>query len=204
MQKDAPEREAARLPGDGDRGRVARRGGTPVRRRVRTDDRHRGEGARRHVTRRDAHGCGSRCHHSHRCEGAIMKAVTLATGLIFLACTQPLAAAEPDQPAPVAPAPALQDRLLLSGNGEWLTGGSGGGGGSALWSHTFAPRDVLNLGAEYQTIANSHWTNGILSGSFGLGSATSASAVYFEAHEGAGDVAQSAFDYSVIDRKSVV
>lgn len=127
-----------------------------------------------------------------------MKAVTLATGLIFLACTQPLAAAAADQPAPVAPAPAVEDRLLLSGNGEWLTGGSGGGGGSALWSHTFAPRDVLNLGAEYQTIANSHWTNGILSGSFGLGSATSGSAVYFEAHEGAGDVAQSAFDYSVI------
>jgi len=129
-----------------------------------------------------------------------MKAPTLAIGLIFLTCARQLAAAGSDQAAdqaPATPAPPPEDRLLLSANGAWLTGGSGGGGASALWSHTFAPRDLLNLGAEYQQIANSHWTNGILSGSFGLGSATSASAIYFEAHEGAGDVAQSRFDYSV-------
>jgi len=129
-----------------------------------------------------------------------MKAPAVAIGLIFLTCARQLAAAAPDQApeeAPATPAPPLEDRLLLSANGAWLTGGSGGGGASALWSHTFAPRDVLNLGAEYQQIANAHWTNGVLSGSFGLGSASSASAIYFEAHEGAGDVAQSRFDYSV-------
>lgn len=126
-----------------------------------------------------------------------MKAPAIAIGLISLACARPLAAAPADQ-TPVAPAPALVDRLLLSANGAWLTGGSGGGGASALWSHTFAPRDVLNLGAEYQQIANSHWTNGVLSGSFGLGSSASANAIYFEAHEGAGDIGAQGFDYSVI------
>lgn len=127
-----------------------------------------------------------------------MKAPTLALGLILLACARQLMAAAAADQALVAPAPGLEDRLLLSGNGAWLTGGSGGAGASALWSHSFAPRDVINLGAEYQQIANSHWTNGILSGSFGLGGATSASAIYFEAHEGGGDVAQSGFDYSVV------
>jgi hypothetical protein len=126
-----------------------------------------------------------------------MKAPALAIGLILLACAPQLEAQAADQ-TPVAPTPTLEDRLLLSGNGAWLTGGTGGGGAAALWSHTFAPQDVFNLGAEYQQIANSHWTNGVLSGSFGLGSGTSANAVYFEAHEGAGDIGAQGFDYSVI------
>jgi hypothetical protein len=126
-----------------------------------------------------------------------MKAPVLAIGLILLACARQLEAAATDQ-APVAPAPDIEDRLLLSANGAWLTGGSGGGGASALWSHTFAPQDMFNLGAEYQQIANSHWTNGVLSGSFGLGSSASANAVYFEAHEGSGDIGAQGFDYSVV------
>jgi hypothetical protein len=126
-----------------------------------------------------------------------MRAPALAMGLLLLACARQLEAAATDQ-TPAAPAPALEDRLLLSADGAWLTGGSGGGGASALWSHTFAPRDVLNLGGEYQQIANAHWTNGVLSGSFGFGSGTSANAIYFEAHEGAGDIGAQGFDYSVI------
>ena len=123
-----------------------------------------------------------------------MKTLALALGVSLLACARPLAAA--DQP-PLAPGSAPEDRLLFSANAAWLTGGSGGGGAEALWLHTFDPRDVIGLGAEYQQIANSHWTNGVLSGSFGLGSSTPPTAIYFEAHEGAGDEAQRGFHYSV-------
>lgn len=118
-------------------------------------------------------------------------------GLILLACVRQAVAADPLQ-QPLAPASTVEDRLLFSADGARLTGGSGGGGASALWSHTFAPQDVINLGAEYQQVANAHWTNGILSGSFGLGSGTPAAAIYFDAHEGSGDIALRSFDYSVV------
>jgi hypothetical protein len=124
-----------------------------------------------------------------------MNARALATGLIFLACARQLTAADLSPPAPAS---AGEDRLLFSADGAWLTGGSGGGGASALWSHTFMPQDVINAGAEYQQIANSHWTDGVLSGSFALGSGTPATAIYFEAHEGAGDIAERGFNYSVV------
>ena len=131
-----------------------------------------------------------------------MKTRALATGVILLACARQLAAA--DQPAtappgqPVAPAPAAEDRLTFTADGATLSGGSGGGGASALWAHTFAPADVLGAGAEYQQIANSHWTNAVLSGSLRLGSGTPVSALYAEAHEGAGDIGTHGFDYSVV------
>lgn len=124
-----------------------------------------------------------------------MSTAARAIGLILVLCARQVAAA--DQPPP-APASTSEDRLLFSADGATLTGGSGGGGASALWSHSFAPQDVLGAGAEYQQIANSHWTNGILSGSFALGGATPATVIYAEAHEGAGDVAQRGFHYSVV------
>jgi hypothetical protein len=124
-----------------------------------------------------------------------VNAPRLALGVILLACVRPLAAADE---APPGQTSTIEDRLLFSANGATLTGGSGGGGASALWSRTFAPQEVFSAGAEYQQIANSHWTNGVLSGSLGLGSATPATSVYAEAHEGAGDIGMHAFDYSVI------
>jgi hypothetical protein len=124
-----------------------------------------------------------------------VNAPALAIGLIFLACAGQLAAA--DEPPP-APASTIEDRLLFSANGATLTGGSGGGGASALWSRTFAPEDVISAGAEYQQIADAHWTNGVLSGSLGLGSGAPATTLYAEAHEGAGDIAQHGFNYSVV------
>jgi hypothetical protein len=124
-----------------------------------------------------------------------VNAPALAIGLILLACARQLAAA--DEP-PLAPASSIEDRLLFSANGATLTGGSGGGGVSALWSRTFAPEDVISAGAEYQQIANAHWTNGVLSGSLGLGSGAPATAVYAEAHEGAGDIGTLGFNYSVV------
>ena len=124
------------------------------------------------------------------------------TALIFLACMSPLAAAEEPTAAPAEPTAAppstVENRLLFSADGAWLTGGSGGGGASALWSHVFAPQDLLSAGAEYQQIANSHWTNGILGGSVALGSGTPAAALYGEAHEGAGDIGTHGFHYSVV------
>jgi hypothetical protein len=119
-----------------------------------------------------------------------------ATGVILLACARQVAAA--DQPPLAPPSTVVEDRLLFSANGETLTGGSGGGGAAVLWSHTFAPRDVINAGAEYQQIATSHWTNGVLSGSFELGRGTAATTLYAEAHEGAGDADQRGFRYSVV------
>jgi hypothetical protein len=126
-----------------------------------------------------------------------MKAPAFAIGLVFVACAWQLAAADQTQ-TPPTPASTQEDRLLFSANGAWLTGGIGGAGASALWSHTFAPRDVINAGAEYQQIGNSHWTNGVLSGSLGLGRGASTTALYAEAHEGAGDIGAAGFDYSVV------
>jgi hypothetical protein len=124
-----------------------------------------------------------------------VNAPALIAGVILLGCARPAAPA--DQP-PLAPAPTAGDRLLFSANGETLTGGSGGGGASGLWSLTFAPQDVISAGAEYQQVSTSHWTNGVLSGSFGLGQWLPATIVYAEAHEGAGDADQRGFSYSVV------
>ena len=131
-----------------------------------------------------------------------MNTWALATAVILLACARQLVAADqPPLSSPgqsVAPAPAVEDRLTFTADGATLTGGSGGGGASALWAHTFAPQDVLGAGAEYQQIANSHWTNAVLSGSLGLGSPIPTVALYGEAHEGAGDIGTHGFDYSVV------
>jgi hypothetical protein len=117
-----------------------------------------------------------------------------AIGLLLLAVMR-IAAADQTQ---VAPASATGDRLLLSADGAWLTGGSGGGGASALWSHSFGPQDVISAGAEYQQVASAHWTNGVLSGSLGLGSGTPAAALYADVHEGAGYDGARNFNYSVV------
>ncbi|HEV2227933.1 MAG TPA: hypothetical protein VGR86_03180 [Steroidobacteraceae bacterium] len=134
---------------------------------------------------------------------ARMRAAPPAIGLLLFSSAWQLAVADqaplaPTEQPPLAAAPATEDRLLFSANGDWLTGGGGGGGASALWSRTFAPQDVLGVGAEYQQIANAHWTNGVLSGSLGLGSGTHPTAVYAEVHEGAGDIGTQSFTYSVV------
>jgi hypothetical protein len=120
-----------------------------------------------------------------------------AISLFLLAGALRIAAADETQQPP-APSSAVGDRLILSGDGAWLTGGSGGGGASALWSHTFGLQDVLSGGAEYQQIANAHWTNGVLSGSLGLGSGTPVATLYADVHEGAGYDGVHNFDYSVV------
>ena len=120
-----------------------------------------------------------------------------AIGVILLAGVVRVAVADQTQP-PVVPASTVGDRLVFSADGAWLTGGSGGGGASALWSHTVGAQDVISAGAEYQQVSNSHWTNAVLSGSLGLGSGTPAAALYADVHEGAGYDGVRNFDYSVL------
>lgn len=132
-----------------------------------------------------------------------MKAPARIVAAILLACaTQAVFAQQspvtPTEQAPPAQPSAVENRLLFSADGAWLTGGSGGGGASALWSHTFAPSDVLSAGVEQQQIANAHWTTGAVSGSLALGSGVPGIAIYGEAHEGAGDIGGRGFHYSVI------
>lgn len=119
-----------------------------------------------------------------------------AVGLILLVAAQVAAADQTQQP--IAPASAVGDRLLFSADGAWLTGGLGGGGVSALWSHTVGPQDVISGGAEYQQVSNAHWTNAVLSGSLGLGGSTPAAVLYADVHEGAGNDGVRNFTYSVV------
>jgi hypothetical protein len=102
-------------------------------------------------------------------------------------------AVEPPSSSPT-PAAVADQRLVFSTNGSTLTGGSGGGGASAAWVGGLGQDAVLGAGAEYEQIANAHWTTGNFSGSIGLGGRTH---LYVEGHEGAGDIGNRAFHYSV-------
>src|SRR5439155_180004 len=79
-------------------------------------------------------------------------------------------------------------RLVFSTDGSTLTGGSGGGGGSVTWVGDITPQVVIGAGAEYQQIANAHWTTGNFSGALALGGGQLKTHLYIETHEGAGDV----------------
>ena len=104
------------------------------------------------------------------------------------------AAVELPPPSPT-PAAVGDQRLVFSTNGSTLTGGSGGGGASAAWVGSVGSEAVLGAGAEYQQIANAHWTTGNFTGSMGFGGGRTH--LYVDAHEGAGDVGNHAFHYSV-------
>jgi len=91
---------------------------------------------------------------------------------------------------------APDDQLLFSGDGSTLTGDHGGGGGSAAWLRKFDSGSLIGLGAEYQTVFNSHWTLGNFNAALGLGQGTLKSSLYAEAHLGAGDTAGEPFHYT--------
>jgi hypothetical protein len=91
---------------------------------------------------------------------------------------------------------APDDQLVLSSDGSTLTGDHGGGGGSATWLRKFDSGSLIGLGAEYQTIFNSHWTLGTFNGAIALGEGTVKTSLYTEAHVGAGDAAREAFHYT--------
>jgi hypothetical protein len=101
------------------------------------------------------------------------------------------------QPPTAVPASAADERLVLSGAGSTLSGDHGGGGGSVTWLRNIDSGGVIGAGAEYETIANSHWTVGAVSGSLTFGQARKTS-LYADAHEGAGDIGEHAFHYSIL------
>jgi len=104
-----------------------------------------------------------------------------------------------EQP-PAAPATAsdADERLLFSGEGSWLTGDHGGAGGSITWLRNFGTGNVLGLGAEYQTVANSHWTTGNFNGSLSFPQATVKTTLYADAHLGGGATGGESFRYTDI------
>ncbi|GAC1660520.1 MAG: hypothetical protein PVS2B3_13830 [Steroidobacteraceae bacterium] len=110
----------------------------------------------------------------------------------------PVAGAGEESAASLAASSEADERLVVSGDGARLTGNHGGGGGSLTWLSNFGPGDVIGLGAEYQTVANSHWTLGAFNGALTLGQGNFKTTLYAEAHEGAGDNGQEAFHYSII------
>jgi len=120
------------------------------------------------------------------------RAITVCLA-VALPCAQ-AAAVEPPSPSPT-PAAVTDQRLVFSTNGSRLTGGIGGGGGSATWVGGFGNGTVIGAGAEYQTISNSHWTLGSFSGAVRPGLRTH---LYLEGREGAGDLGDRAFHYSLV------
>jgi hypothetical protein len=93
-------------------------------------------------------------------------------------------------------AAAADDRLVFAANGMTLTGDHGGGGGLLTWLRQFDSGSLIGLGAEYQTIYNSHWTLGDFTGALAFQERSVKTSLYTEAHLGAGDSAGAAFHYT--------
>jgi len=96
----------------------------------------------------------------------------------------------------VGAAASPEDRLVLSANGSTLTGDHGGGGAAATWLRQFDSGSLIGLGAEYETIYNSHWTLGNFNGALALSPGGVKTSLYAEAHLGAGDTAGEPFHYT--------
>ena len=96
----------------------------------------------------------------------------------------------------VGAAASAEDRLVFSANGSTLTGDHGGGGAAATWLRQFDSGSLIGLGAEYQTIYNSHWTLGNFNGALALSPGGVKTSLYAEGHLGAGDTAGEPFHYT--------
>jgi hypothetical protein len=123
-----------------------------------------------------------------------MRATVLTACLTAALSSARAVAVDPPSPLPT-PGAIGDERLVVSTNGSTLTGGSGGGGGSAAWVGNLGNGTVIGAGAEYQQISNAHWTAGDFSGSLAPGLRTH---LYIDGHEGAGDIGNHAFHYSVV------
>jgi hypothetical protein len=91
---------------------------------------------------------------------------------------------------------ATDDRLVLSANGSTLTGDHGGGGAAATWLRQFDSGSLFGLGAEYETVYNSHWTLGNFNGSLALGQQSAKTTLYAEGHLGSGETGGESFHYT--------
>ena len=95
--------------------------------------------------------------------------------------------------------PPGDDRLILGANGSTLTGGSGGSGGAVAWLHGVNADTLVGIGAEYQTIANAHWTLGSVLGSVTRGTESGPrTSLSGEFHAGSGDIGSRHFSYSLV------
>jgi hypothetical protein len=133
----------------------------------------------------------------------------LLCGLVGSAAAQttgPAAAPAPPPASPAnAPAPATapawqpDDRIILSGDGDTLTGIHGaGGGGSLAYLAQLNPDAMLSFAGEYQSLAGSRWEFGSFTTAFGhaLTSNTRWN-ISAEAHEGAGQSGNVHFGYAI-------
>lgn len=95
------------------------------------------------------------------------------------------------------------NRLILSADGESLTGTNGGEGGSVNYLGQPNANALLGVGAEYQRLAGANWEFASFTGAYGnkLG-ASSHWSVHGDAHEGTGrsstTLGSSTFDYSIV------
>ncbi len=92
----------------------------------------------------------------------------------------------------------VDDRLTLMASGSTLTHADNGGAAAVGWLHNFNASAILGAAAQYQTIANSHWTFGSLSLAYGLGEAAHRSNFYAEVDEGSGADPAHSYDYSIV------
>jgi hypothetical protein len=99
-------------------------------------------------------------------------------------------------PALAFAAPGTDDRLTLSANGSTLSHADDGGGAAIGWLHNFNSNAIVGAAAEYQSLADSHWSFGSLSMSFGSGSAEHKTTFYADGHLGSGVEGSKDFDYA--------
>lgn len=126
--------------------------------------------------------------------------LVVATSVVWLGASFSLGLATADEPsqATATPVQLPDDRLMFTANGSTLSQASGGGGAGVRWLHNVSAGALISAGAEYQTIADSHWTYGSLTGALTRGGGSSPRwSLYGEIHQGAGSTAGDSFTYSV-------
>ncbi|HTT06117.1 MAG TPA: hypothetical protein VMF64_12590 [Steroidobacteraceae bacterium] len=111
------------------------------------------------------------------------------------------AAPLPPPPAATSAAPAFQpdNRVILSGDGDWLTGVKGsGGGGSISYLGQVNADALVGVAGEYQTLAGSHWEFGSLNLAYSHAlTQTTRWSISGEAHEGSGQSGRTHFGYAI-------
>jgi hypothetical protein len=124
--------------------------------------------------------------------------------LLTLACSGGAwAQPPPSEQAPTASAAQStwqpDNRLILSGDGDSLTGVSGhGGGGSLSYLDEINANALIGVAGEYQTLAGSHWEFGSLNLAYSHALTQSTRwNINGEAHEGSGQSGTTHFGYAI-------
>ena len=104
-------------------------------------------------------------------------------------------------PTAAAAAPGFQpdNRVILSGDGDWLRGVKGhGGGGSLGYLGQINADALIGVAGEYQTLAGSRWEFGSLNLSYSHAlTQTTRWNINAEAHEGGGQSGRTHFGYAI-------